>query len=68
MASYTIGSSTIYDIKKQQDHLQSFMASSESVKDVFKGQKLKEPKLAQLDKVFCKWFTAMHSKAKPLCL
>jgi hypothetical protein len=49
MASYT-GSSTIHDIKKQKDELQPFMASSESVKDLVKGQTLKEPKLAQQGK------------------
>jgi hypothetical protein len=27
---------------------------------------LKEPELAQLDKVLYKWFTAMHSKGKPV--
>jgi hypothetical protein len=27
---------------------------------------LKELKLAQLDIVLCKWFTAMHSEGKPM--
>jgi hypothetical protein len=40
------------------------MASSESKKDLFKQQRLKDPKLVQLDKVLYKWFTAMHSKGK----
>ena len=34
MISYNTGSSTIYDIMKQKDQLQSFMAPSESVKKV----------------------------------
>ena len=34
MISYNTGSSTIYDIKKQKDQLQSFMAQSKSVKKV----------------------------------
>ena len=42
MASCNIGSSTVYDIKKQKDQLWSFMASSGS---------LKQPKLVHLDKV-----------------
>jgi hypothetical protein len=42
------------------------MASSENVEDLFKQQTLKEPKLAQLGKVLCEWFTAMHSKGKPM--
>jgi hypothetical protein len=42
------------------------MASSENVKDLFKQQTLKEPKLVQLDKVLFKWFTAMCSKGNPM--
>jgi hypothetical protein len=61
-----IGSLTIYDIKKQKGQVWSFMASSESVKDIVKRQTLKQPKLAQLDKVLHKSFTAMHSKGKPM--
>jgi hypothetical protein len=36
------------------------------VKDLFKQQTLKEPKIAQLNKVLSKWFTAMHSEGKIL--
>jgi hypothetical protein len=36
------------------------------VKDLSKQQTLKEPKLAQLDKVLYKWFTATCSKGKPM--
>lgn len=36
MASYTIGSSTIYDTKKRKGRLWSLMASSESVMGLFK--------------------------------
>ena len=42
------------------------MASSESMKGPFKQQALKQSKLAQLEKVLYKWFTAMHSKGKPV--
>jgi len=42
------------------------MVSSESKKDLFKQQRLKEPKLLQLVKVLYKWFTAMYSKGKPV--
>jgi len=42
MASYSFGSSTISDMKKQKDQLWSFVALSESVKDLFKQEKLKE--------------------------
>jgi len=33
MASYNIGSSNIYDTKKKKDHVWSFMAPSDSMKD-----------------------------------
>jgi CENP-B N-terminal DNA-binding domain. len=36
MASYNIGSSPVYEIKKQKDQLQFFMASNENVKCHFK--------------------------------
>ena len=35
MASYNIRLSTVYDIKKWRDQLQLFVASRESVKDLF---------------------------------
>jgi hypothetical protein len=61
MASYNIGSSTIYGISKQKGQLRSFLAPSESAKALFKQQ----PILAQMDNVFYKWFTAMRSAGKP---
>jgi hypothetical protein len=36
------------------------------VKDLLNSQTLKQPKLAQLDKVLHKWFTVMHSEGKPV--
>jgi hypothetical protein len=42
------------------------VASRESVEDIFKWQTLKEPKLAQFDKVMCTWFTAASSEGKPM--
>ena len=42
------------------------MAVSESVKDFFKWQILKEPKLVQLDQVPYKWFITKCTKWKPL--
>jgi hypothetical protein len=52
MTSYNIILSTVYDTKKQKDQLWLLMASSGSVKGLFKHQLLKEPKLAQLDKMY----------------
>lgn len=46
MASYNVGSSTIYDMK-QKDQLWLFTASGESVEDFSKCQTFKELKLAQ---------------------
>jgi hypothetical protein len=36
------------------------------VKDLFKLQIFKEPKLVQLDRVLDKWFAARHSEEKPV--
>ena len=42
------------------------MAVSESVKDLFKWQTLKDPKLVQLDQVLYNWFITKCSKWKPI--
>jgi len=42
------------------------MASSQSVKGIFKQLTLKEPKVAQLGKVLPKWFTAEPSRERPV--
>ena len=60
MASYNIGSSTVYAIKKQKDQLWSCMALSENVKDLFKWQIL-----VHLDKVLYK---EMHKWNTPLII
>jgi hypothetical protein len=62
MASYYFGLSTFYDIKK----LQSLMASSESVKDLFKYWALKDHKLVPLYMMSCKWFTALCFEGNPM--
>ena len=66
MDIYNTELSTAYDIKKQKDQFQSFAASSESVKCLFKQQTLKQPKLAIKDEMLHKWFTAVSSKRKPV--
>jgi hypothetical protein len=38
------------------------MPPSQSMKDPVKQQTMKEPKLVQMDKVLCKWLTAMCSE------
>ena len=62
MASCNVGLSAVCNIMERNDQLQLFMASGEDVKDVFKGQILKESKLLQLDRGFYKCFTVMHSE------
>lgn len=39
-----------------------FLASHDSMKDIFRWQTSKELKLVQLDKVLCEWFIAMSSE------
>ncbi|XP_066439178.1 large ribosomal subunit protein uL23m isoform X1 [Eleutherodactylus coqui] len=62
MEQFNIGSSTIYDIKKRKDQLCSFVASSETMRGLMKRHTLKQPKLAQLDKIVYKWFSEMRSQ------
>jgi len=66
MASHNITLSTIYDVDKQTDQLWLFIPPSERVQDLVKQQTLKEPKLAQLDKVLYELFTAVSTKGKPV--
>ena len=61
MASYTIGSSAICDVKKWKDQLQSFMASSESVEDFSENTIL-----CNWTRCYIKLFAAMHSERKPM--
>jgi hypothetical protein len=45
---------TMFNIKKEDTMITG------SVTDLFMQETLKQPELAHLDKVFYKWFTAMH--------
>ena len=65
VALYTIGSSTVYDVKKQKDQLQLFLAPSDSVQGLCKQHSLKVYKLVQLDKMLHKWFAAVGFKGNP---
>ena len=55
MASYNIGSLTVYDTQKCKDQV-LFVASCKSMKTPVKGQTLEKPKLAELKKLLCKSF------------
>lgn len=61
-----IGSSTIYDIKKQKDELMKFASQSATTEKLASRQTLKRPKLEQLDSVLFKWFSAVRSEGKPV--
>ncbi|XP_035212156.1 jerky protein homolog [Stegodyphus dumicola] len=66
MNQFNIGSSTIYDIKKQKDELMKFASQSVTTEKLASRQTLKKPKLEQLDSVLFKWFSAVRSEGKPV--
>jgi len=47
-ASWNVRLFIIYDMKKQKDRLQLFVASSESLKGLLEGQTMKQPLSVQL--------------------
>lgn len=67
MNEFNIGSSTIYDIKKQKDELMHFASQSVTAEKLTSSrQTLKKPKLEQLDSVLYKWFSAKRAEGKPV--
>uniref|UniRef100_K7F827 HTH CENPB-type domain-containing protein n=1 Tax=Pelodiscus sinensis TaxID=13735 RepID=K7F827_PELSI len=68
MSKFNVGSSTIYDIKKQKKKQnRAFVAESEApTKRTELRQTLKMPKMAQLDVALFKWFSAKRSEGKPI--
>ena len=65
MAEYGVGSSTLYDLKKQKDKLLSFVASTEGpMGKIQKRKTLKGPQMVDLDRAFYLWFQARHSEGK----
>jgi hypothetical protein len=54
MTFYNRGSSTVYDVKKQEYQLQTSVPSSVKREGSFEVTDFEVPKLAQLDKVLCK--------------
>ena len=65
MAEYGVGSSTLYDLKKQKDKLLSFVASTEG--PTGKGEKrktLKGPQMQDLDRALYLWFQDRRSEGK----
>ena len=65
MAEYGVGSSTLYDLKKQKDKLISFVTSTEgSTGKVEKRKTLKGPQMQDLDRALYLWFQARCSEGK----
>ena len=65
MAEYGVGSSTLYDLKKQKVKLLSFVASTEGLTG--KGEKrktLKSPRMQDLDRALYLWFQPRRSEGK----
>ncbi|XP_042206656.1 tigger transposable element-derived protein 2-like [Homarus americanus] len=53
---YSIGSSTVYDIKKQKEKLLKFFSDSGSKRKMFVRKSMSEGKSAELDQVLITWF------------
>ena len=57
MVEYGVGSSTLYDLKKQKDKLLSFVASAEGpTGKIQKRKTLKGPQMQDLEWVLYLWF------------
>lgn len=66
MRDFNIGSSTIYDIKKQKEELKKFAAEAVTAKNTESRHTLKKPKLEILDCALYTWFSAKRSEGKPV--
>ncbi|KAG7173982.1 Histone-arginine methyltransferase CARMER-like [Homarus americanus] len=63
---YSIGASTVDDIKKQKGKLLQFFADSESKKQMSIRKMLNDGRCSQLDKVLIKWFKLSVSEGVEL--
>ncbi|XP_064410276.1 jerky protein homolog [Latimeria chalumnae] len=59
---YNVGSSTVYDLKKQKDKIMKFFADSESKKVMTARKTLKEGKSSNLDSALMHWFRKRRSE------
>ncbi|GCC36032.1 hypothetical protein chiPu_0014523 [Chiloscyllium punctatum] len=66
MAEFNIGSSTIYDIRRQKQELLKFYTLSESSRSADKRRTLKKPKLEELDTVLYRWFALKRLEGIPM--
>lgn len=66
MDEYGIGSSTIYDIRKQSGQLKEFFIKTETKNSMQNRRTLRPAKLEDLDNAVYEWFQQMRSEGAPL--
>lgn len=66
MNEFHIGSSTLYDIKKQKDDLMRFAGQSVTANKLDSRQILKKPKLEELVSVLYNWLGVKRAEGKPV--
>ena len=59
--TFGIGSSTVYDIKKQRDKILRFYADSDSKKQMAVRKTLKDTKSTEHDRIMMEWFRQRRS-------
>lgn len=60
--TYGVGSSTIYDIKKQKDKIIQFYAESDTKKGMMARKSMKEAANPDVDKILMQWFRQRRSE------
>lgn len=66
MKEYRIGSSTLYDIRKQKNELLKFCSAPESSRIITERRVLRKPKLNQLEVALYEWFMLKRSEGAPI--
>jgi hypothetical protein len=62
MKEYCIGSSTLYDIRKQKNELLKFCSAPELSSVITERRVLRKPKFDELDTALYEWFTVKRSE------
>ena len=66
MNEYGVGSSTIYDIRKQSPQLKEFFIKTENAKGMQNRRTLRSAKVDDLDRAVYQWFQQMRSEGATL--
>jgi len=66
MKEYRIGSSTLYDIRKQKNELLKFCSAPESSRIITERRVLRKPRLNQLEVALYEWFMFKRSEGAPI--